>query len=122
MTKIISKNKTMVIVGLLFTFLQLLFDTLNVAKFSTQTTVYIGAFGMLFSLLRTGWIQYFESDITNTTLWIQISLFCVYVAGGILDKLDILPFNDEWKSIIRVVLTLFTNFIPIVLKTLNEIE
>lgn len=122
MTKVISKNKTMVIVGLLFTFLQLLFDTLNVAKFSTQTTVYIGAFGMLFSLLRTGWIQYFESDITNTTLWIQISLFCVYVAGGILDKLDILPFNDEWKSIIRVVLTLFTNFIPIVLKTLNEIE
>lgn len=122
MTKVISKNKTMVIVGLLFTFLQLLFDTLNVAKFSTQTTVYIGAFGMLFSLLRTGWIQYFESDITNTTLWIQISLFCIYVAGGILDKLDILPFNDEWKSIIRVVLTLFTNFIPIVLKTLNEIE
>jgi len=122
MTKIISKNKTMVIVGLLFTFLQLLFDTLNVAKFSTETTIYIGAFGMLFSLFRTGWIQYFESDIADTTLWIQISLFVVYVAGGVLDKLDILPFNDEWKSIIRVVLTLFTNFIPIVLKTLNEVE
>ena len=122
MTKIISKNRTMIIVGLIFTFLQLLFDTLNLGNFSAETTVYIGAFGMLFSLLRTGWIQYFNENLSNKTLLIQILLFLVYVFGGVLDKLDVLPFNDEWKSIIRVVLTLFTNFIPVVLKTLNEVE
>lgn len=121
MTKVITNNKVMVIVGLFFTFLQLLFDTLNLGKFSLETTVYIGAFGMLFSLIRTGWIQYFESDIKDSTLWIQIALLVVYVAGGILDKLDILPFNDEIKSIVRVILTLFTNFIPIVLKTLKDL-
>lgn len=117
-----KKNTSIILIGLLLTLSQLLLDTLNVAKFSTQTTVYIGALGILISIIRSGYIQYFDSGISNETLIIQVLLFILFVAGGVLDKLEILPFNEEWKSIIRLILTFIINAIPLILNTVKNLE
>lgn len=119
MTKIITKSKWFIIGGLIITFLQLLFDTLNVA--GLPNTMWLGAFIMLGSLIYSGLKQYFDDDYDNVTLWVQVCLFGAYFFGGILDNLDLLPFNEEWKSIIRTVLTALNSFIPIVIKTIQEL-
>ena len=121
MSKIIVNSKLFIAFGLLVTFLQLLFDTLNVAGLGKDSTVYIGAIGMLLAIVHSGVEQYLSKEIDDKTLYIQLALFFAFVGGGVLDKLDYLPLNDEAKSIIRVVLTMLTNFIPIVLKTINSL-
>ena len=121
MSKIIGNSKLFIAFGLLIAFMQLLFDTLNVAGLASNYTVYIGAIGMLLAIVHSGVEQYLSKEIDDKTLYIQLALFFAFVGGGVLDKLDYLPLNDEAKSIIRVVLTMLTNFIPIALKTINSL-
>lgn len=121
MSKIIGNSKLFIAFGLLIAFMQLLFDTLNVAGLASNYTVYIGAIGMLLAIVHSGVEQYLSKEIDDKTLYIQLALFVAFVGGGVLDKLDYLPLNDEAKSIIRVVLTMLTNFIPIALKTINSL-
>lgn len=122
MKKAINQSKLFIVIGLILTLLQLLFDTLNVSHFSEQTTVIIGAIGIFLSILNSGFKQYFDSTISDKTLWIQALLFVAYVAVGLLDKFDLLPLNDELKAIVRIVLTFIANSVPIVIKTLSTEE
>lgn len=122
MKKAINQSKLFIVIGLILTLLQLLFDTLNVSHFSEQTTVIIGAIGIFLSILNSGFKQYFDSTISDKTLWIQALLFVAYVAGDLLDKFDVLPLNDELKAIFRIVLTFTANSVPIVIKTLSTEE
>lgn len=119
MRKAITKSKWFIIGGLVITLLQLLFDTLNVA--GLKNTMWLGAFIMLGSLIFSGAKIYFDDYYENVTLWIQLCLFGAYIVGGILDNLDMLPFSEEGKSIIRTVLTAINGFIPIVIKTIKEL-
>ena len=119
MTKIITKSKWFIIGGLVITFLQLLFDTLNVAGLNGNVTMWIGASIMFAGLIYSGLKQFFDEEYDNITLWIQICLFGAYFVGGVLDNLDMLPFSEEGKSIIRTVLTAINSFIPIVIKTIQ---
>ena len=119
MTKIITKSKWFIIGGLIITFLQLLFDTLNVA--GLKNTMWLGAGIMFASLVYSGLKQYFDDEYENITLWVQICLFGAYVFGGVLDNLDMLPFSDEGKSIIRTVLTAINGFIPVIIKTIQKL-
>ena len=122
MKKAIKQSKLFIVIGLILTLLQLLFDTLNVSHLSEQTTVIIGAIGIFLSILNSGFKQYFDSTISDKTLWIQALLFVAYVAVGLLDKFDLLPLNDELKAIVRIVLTFTANSVPIVIKTLSTEE
>jgi len=122
MKQAINQSKLFIVIGLILTLLQLLFDTLNVSHFSEQTTVIIGAIGIFLSILNSGFKQYFDNTISDKTLWIQALLFVAYVAGGLLDKFDVLPLNDELKAIVRIVLTFTANSVPIVIKTLSTEE
>lgn len=122
MKKAINQSKLFIVIGLLLTLLQLLFDTLNVSNFSEQTITIIGAIGVFLSILNSGFKQYFDSTISDKTLWIQALLFVAYVAVGLLDKFDLLPLNDELKAIVRIVLTFIANSVPIVIKTLSTEE
>lgn len=121
MTQIIKQNKWFAITALILMLSQLFLDTLNVANFNTNTTVWIGAIGMFISIVNAGFKQYF-SDIDNSTIYIQVLLFVAYIAGGVLDQLDILPFNDDWKSIIRLGLTFISSSVPMVLKFLKDYD
>lgn len=120
MNKAINQSKLFIVIGLVLTLLQLLFDTLNVSNLSVETKTVIGAAGIFLALICSGFKQYFDPSISNATLWIQALLFAGYVAGGLLDKFDMLPFNDEWKSIIRIILTFTVNAVPIVIKTMTS--
>lgn len=115
-----KNSRIFLLVGLVFTFLQMLFDTLNVSNISADAHSYIGAGAMLLVLLSSGFKQYFDPKINNGTVFIQIGLFIVFVAGGLLDKFDILPLNEEVKGILRIALTMLTNFIPIIIKTITQ--
>jgi hypothetical protein len=122
MKQAINQSKLFIVIGLILTLLQLLFDTLNVSHFSEQTTVIIGTIGIFLSILNSGFKQYFDSTISDKTLWIQVLLFVAYVAGSLLDKFDLLPLNDELKAIVRTVLIFTANSVPIVIKTLSTEE
>jgi ABC-type multidrug transport system permease subunit len=122
MKNAINKNKIFILIGLIFTLLVLLFDTLNVSNLSIETKTSIGAIGIFLSILSSGYKQYFDPKINDVTLWIQALLFFAYVSGGLLDKFNLLPLNDEWKSILRIVLTFIVNSVPIVIKTLSTEE
>jgi len=122
MTQIIKQSKVFIIIGTTLTLLQLLFDTLNVSHLSVETKTIIGAIVMLLSIVASGFKQFFDPKINDFTLWIQAILFFAYISGGLLDNFDMLPFNDEWKSIMRIILTFTANAVPILIKRINEIE
>lgn len=120
--KVISKQKWYVAGVLIITFAQLLFDTLNVSGLGGEGTTMIGAIAMFGSIFFSGVKQYFDEEIGNGSLLIQVLLFIAFVTGGVLDNLDMLPFNDESKSIVRLSLTMLTNYIPLAIKQINAIE
>ena len=119
MKKALTQSKWFIIGGLFLTFLQFLFDTLNVAGIAN--TMWLGAIIMFGSLIYSGAKQYFDSTYDNITLIVQLCLFFAYVTGGVLDNLDMLPFTEEGKRIIRTVLTALNGFIPIIIKTVQQL-
>lgn len=121
MTQVIKQNKWFALTALILMLSQLFLDTLNVAKLSAQTTIWIGAIAMLIAIINAGFQQYF-SDLPNSTIWVQVLLFVGYISGGILDKLEMLPFSEDGKSIIRLALTFISSAIPLVLKFLKDYE
>lgn len=121
MTQIIKQNKWFALTALILMLTQLFLDTLNVAKLSAQTTIWISAIAILISIINAGFQQYF-SDLPNSTIWVQVLLFAGYISGGILDKLDMLPFSEDGKSIIRLALTFLSSSIPLILKFLKDYE
>lgn len=114
----LTQSKWFIVGGLFLTFLQFLFDTLNVAGIAN--TMWLGAIIMFGSMIYSGAKQFFDKSYDNITLIIQLCLFFAYVGGGILDNLDMLPFTEEGKSIIRTALTAINGFIPIIIKTIQQ--
>ena len=114
------KSRIFLLLGMVFMLLQIIFDTVNASNLSTEFHSYIGAGSMLMVLIATGFKQYFDPKINSGTIFIQIGLFVVFVAGGLLDKFDVLPLTEEVKGIVRIVLTVLTNFIPIMIKTVTQ--
>lgn len=120
MKKAIITQSNYVIIGLVLVGIQILLDTLNLANLSQDTKTIIGAIGMASALLVSGFKQYFDPKIGNSSIVIQALLFAVYVGGGLLEVVGEMPLNDEAAAIVRVVLTFATSYIPIILNAINN--
>ena len=120
MKKAIISQSNYVIIGLVLVGVQMLLDTLNLANLSQETKTIIGAIGMASALLVSGFKQYFDPKIGNSSIVIQALLFAVYVGGGLLELVDEMPLTDEAASIVRIILTFATSYIPILLNAINN--
>ena len=122
MTKIVLKQKWYILIGLILTGMQLLFDTLNVSDIDVDAKVLIGASSMGLALIVSGYKQYLDPNTANATLWVQVLLFVVYVCGGILEIIDKMPIGDDAASITRTILTFITSYIPVIITTYNNLD
>ncbi|HRH58693.1 MAG TPA: hypothetical protein PLS10_13665 [Chitinophagales bacterium] len=121
--KVISTSKIFALIGLLITLAQMLFDLLNVANLNENTKIYVGAIGMVLAIINSGFKQFFDKNIDNRTIYLQLLLFIGFVAGGILDHFNQLDFlGQDTTAVMRVTLTFISTSIPIIIKTINEIE
>jgi hypothetical protein len=117
-----STSRIFLLIGTLVMIMQIIFDTLNVSNLSPNIHAYIGAGSMLLVLISSGLKQYFDPKINSGTIIIQACLFVAFVTGGVLDQFDLLPFGEEVKGILRIVLTVIANSMPIIIKTITQEE
>ena len=108
-------------IALSIALVQMFLDTANAANFSATTKMYIGAGAMLVTIIATGFKQYFDGDLSNKTIWIQVALFAAYVAGGLLQQLGELDFlGADVQSLLRLFLTFISLAVPLVVKTIDK--
>lgn len=122
MTKVVLQNRWYIIIGLMITGVQLFFDTLNATSMAVESKMIIGAICMFLSLLSSGYRQFLDPKTSNDTIWVQIALLVAYVGGGLLEVFDLMPLPEEWAAVVRLGLTFTTNYIPIVISTINNLE
>lgn len=100
---------------------QMFLDLMNTANFGETTKMYIGAGAMFITIIATGFKQYFDGDLSNKTIWIQVLLFFAYVAGGLLQQMGELDFlGADVQSVLRLSLTFISLAVPLMLKTIDN--
>jgi len=102
--------------------IQATLDTFNAANINSNARMYIGAGLILLLILLQGIQIYFNPDIKDKALWISVIALIGYVAGGIIDHLQVLAFTEETSSIIRLAFTLIVVFTNSVVKEYNTIS
>jgi len=122
MSKIVLQNRWYIIIGLIITGVQLFFDTLNATSLTDESKMIIGAICMFLSLLSSGYRQYLDPKTSNNTIWVQVALLIAYVGEGLLEVFDIMPLPEELAAVVRLGLTFTTNYIPIVISTINNLD
>lgn len=86
--------------------LQIVLDTINTAKLDNNIRMIVGASLMLMLIILQGIERYLSPNIKNTSLWISVIALLGFVAGGILDNLQIISLSENSESIIRLIFTL----------------
>lgn len=122
MTKIVLQNRWYIVIGLIITGVQLLFDTLNATSMTEDVKMTVGAICMFLSLASSGYRQFLDPNTSNNTLWVQIGLFVAYIGGGLLESFYLMPLPENLAAIVRLGLTFITNYIPIVISAVNNID
>ena len=86
--------------------IQIVFDTINTAKLDNNIRMIVGASLMLMLIILQGIERYLSPNIKNTSLWISVIASLGFIAGGILDNLQIVSLSENSESIIRLIFTL----------------
>lgn len=101
----ISKKTYAILIGII-PVLQIVLDTINTAKLDNNIRMIVGASLMLMLIILQGIERYLSPNIKNTSLWISVIALLGFVAGGILDNLQIISLSENSESIIRLIFTL----------------
>jgi len=86
--------------------IQIVLDTINTAKLDNNIRMIVGASLMLMLIILQGIERYLSPNIKNTSLWISVIASLGFIAGGILDNLQIVSLSENSESIIRLIFTL----------------
>lgn len=86
--------------------LQAILDTFNAAKVDGAMRMYIGASLMLLLIILQGIQIYLNPNIKDRALWVSIVALSGYIAGGVIDNLNLIHITDEVFSIVRLVFSL----------------
>lgn len=97
-------------------------DTFNAANVNSNVRMYIGAGLILLLIILQGIQIYFNPDIKDKALWVSAVAFIGYIAGGIIDHLQLFAFTDEASSIIRLAFTLIVVFTNAIVKQYNSVN
>ena len=111
-------SKTITLMGLIIITLQLIFDTLNSLHLNLGARDWVSGGIIIMGIFVSVFNQIRDSKIPNSKIWPTIVFAAIAVAMGILDKLDLLPLQDDWKIAIRTTLSIIINVIPMWLKAL----
>ena len=86
--------------------IQAILDTFNAAKVDGAMRTYIGATLMLLLIILQGIQIYLNPNIKDRALWVSIVALCGYIAGGVVDNLNLIHLTDEVFSIVRLTFSL----------------
>src|SRR6218665_3578629 len=101
-----KKQKIYSVIVSLIPAVQAVLDTFNAAKVSDDMRMYIGA-GLIFLIIVLQGIQiYFNPEVKNTALWVNVLALTGYVAGGVIENLNLISLSEEAASIIRLAFSL----------------
>lgn len=98
---------------------QSVFDAFKTVPLPESATMWIGISGMLIGIIATGIKNYLDPAIANgKNLAVTICLFIAFIAGGVLDQLNVFHLSEVATGYVRLVLTLIVTIIGVVSKTL----
>lgn len=102
--------------------IQATLDTFNAANVSNNVRIYIGAFLILMLIILQGIQIYLNPDIKDKALWVSAVALIGFIAGGIIDHLQLFAFTNEVSSIIRLAFTLVVVFTNAIVKQYNIVD
>jgi hypothetical protein len=97
-------------------------DTFNAANINNNMRMYIGAGLILLLIILQGIQIYFNPDIKDKALWVSALALIGYIAGGIIDHLQLFAITNEASSMIRLVFTLVVVFTNAIVKQYNTVD
>ncbi len=100
--------------------IQIAFDAINSIGLEDDIRTIIGGSLILTMLILNGIKQYFDPLIKNTAVGISILLFFGYVAGGIIDHLEVFNFSENTDAIVRTAMLVIVSASGALSKTLFE--
>ncbi len=101
---------------------QAILDTFNAAQVSDALRMYIGALLILLIIVMQGIQIYLNPSIKNNALWVSVVALIGYIAGGIMDNLNVIPMSEEVASVIRLVFSLFVVIANAIVREYNTVE
>lgn len=112
MTKLVKNTKFYMIVSIILVICSIVFDNLNVLHLPGKESAWIGFIAMTLTLINAGFKQLASATTDNKTIWINVGLFVAFLAGGILNKFDLIPLSPELQAGLRTVLIMLSTSIP----------
>jgi hypothetical protein len=112
MTKLLKNTKFYTITSIVLVILAIIFDNLNVLNLPAKEAMWIGFVAMTLTLINAGFKQLASVNTDNKTIWINVALFVAFLAGGILNKFDLIPLSPELQGGLRTVLIMLSTSIP----------
>lgn len=102
--------------------IQAVLDTFNAANVSDHMRMYIGG-ALIFLIIVLQGIQiYFNPEIKNKAIWVSIVALIGYIAGGMIDNLNLISLSEETSSIIRLAFSLVVVFANTIAKEYNTVN
>ncbi len=101
---------------------QAVLDTFNAAQVSDALRMYIGALLILLIIVMQGIQIYLNPSIKNNALWVSVVALIGYIAGGVMDNLNVIPMSEESASVIRLVFSLFVVIANAIVREYNTVE
>lgn len=102
--------------------IQATLDTFNIADVNSSMRMYIGASLILLIIVLQGIQIYFNPNVKDRALWVSVVALIGYIAGGILDNLQVVQIAVEASSIVRLVFSLIVVFTNTIVKEYNTID
>jgi hypothetical protein len=112
MTKLLKNTKFYTITSIVLVILAIIFDNLNVLNLPAKEAMWIGFVAMTLTLINAGFKQLASVNTDNKTIWINVALFVAFLAGGILNKFDLIPLSPELQGGLRTILIMLSTSIP----------
>jgi hypothetical protein len=112
MTKLLKNTKFYTITSIVLVILAIIFDNLNVLNLPAKEAMWIGFVAMTLTLINAGFKQLASATTDNKTIWINVALFVAFLAGGILNKFDLIPLSPELQGGLRTILIMLSTSIP----------
>lgn len=122
MAKLLKNTKFYMITSIILVIFSIVFDNLNVLHLPPKESAWIGFLAMTLTLINAGFKQLASATTENKTIWINVGLFVAFLAGGILNKFDLIPLSPELQAGFRTILIMLSTSIPKIVDQVKQAD
>ncbi len=101
---------------------QAMLDTFNLAQVNDTVRAYIGAVLILLLIVLQGIQIYLNPSIKDKALWVSVVALVGYIAGGIIDNLDLVHMTEEVSGIVRLIFSLVVTLANAIVRQYNTVD